>query len=146
MSGIEDTAYRISTSILDDTTTYFWHVKAMNEGGTSAWSEVWSFTTGLVTSVEQVSSDIPNDFRLSQNYPNPFNPTTTIEFDLPKAGFVTLKIYNILGEEVVKLVAKNLQAGKYSTQLDASNLASGVNLYRLQSGSFMQTKKMILAR
>ena len=127
-------------------TDYFWRVNATNEGGTSDWSNAWSFTTQSPTSVEQISGATPDDFRLGQNYPNPFNPTTRINFDLPKAGFVILKVYNQLGEEVVLLVSENLQGGKYTVHFDASNLASGFYLYRLQSGSFIQTRKMLLIR
>jgi photosystem II stability/assembly factor-like uncharacterized protein len=87
-----------------------------------------------------------SDFSLEQNYPNPFNSTTTIEFDLPKTSDVTLKIYNILGAEVATLVSDILIAGSYSYDWDASNLASGVYLYRLEAGEFVETKKMVLMR
>ena len=86
------------------------------------------------------------DHFLKQNYPNPFNPSTTIAFDLPKMSEVTLKIFNILGEEVATLVSERLSAGSYSYECDASNLASGVYLYRLQTGSYVETRKMVLMR
>jgi hypothetical protein len=98
------------------------------------------------TAVKSKNAGMSNDFRLGQNYPNPFNPTTTIEFDLPKAEFVALKIYNTLGAEVTTLVSENLPAGQYRLRLDAGNLASGIYLYKLQAESFVQTKKMILVR
>ncbi|UCG55151.1 MAG: T9SS type A sorting domain-containing protein, partial [Dehalococcoidia bacterium] len=86
-------------------------------------------------------------------YPNPFNPSTTIEFDLPKTSQVTLKIYNILGEEVATLVSDRLTAGSYSYEWNASNLSSGVYLYRLsvgsltgEAGDFVETRKMVLMR
>jgi len=88
----------------------------------------------------------PKIFQLQQNYPNPFNPTTTIEFDLPKSAFVTLKVYNLLGEEVATLVAEQRAAGIHKFNWDARGLASGVYLYRLEAGNFMQTKKLILMR
>jgi len=86
------------------------------------------------------------DFSLLQNYPNPFNPTTNIEFSIPKPEFVTLRIYNILGEEVASLVSERLTAGKYTYDLDAGGLASGVYLYRIQAGEYVNAKKMILLR
>ena len=89
---------------------------------------------------------IPKEFDLYQNYPNPFNPNTTIQFDLPKTSEVTLKIFNILGEEVATLVSNRLSAGSYSYEWDASNLASGVYLYRLQAGDFVKTQKMVLIK
>jgi hypothetical protein len=86
------------------------------------------------------------NFKLNQNYPNPFNPSTTIEFDLPKTSKVTLKLFNILGEEVATLVSDKLSAGSYSYEWDASHLASGEYLYRLQAGDYVETRKMVLIR
>lgn len=88
----------------------------------------------------------PNSFSLEQNFPNPFNPTTTIQYSLPQAEDVTLKIYNLLGEEVKTLVNDYQQAGKHSVQINANNLPSGVYFYRIQAGNFVQTKKMILIK
>ncbi len=88
----------------------------------------------------------PITYSLSQNYPNPFNPSTIIKFSIQKAGLVTLKIYNILGQEVVTLVNKELKTGTYSFNFDASRLSSGVYLYSIQSGNFFQAKKMILMK
>ena len=88
----------------------------------------------------------PLNYTLKQNYPNPFNPVTNIEFSIPKSEFVTLKIYNILGEEVTTLVSEKLAAGQYKYDWDASNLASGVYLYRISAGSFIQIHKLILMK
>jgi hypothetical protein len=89
---------------------------------------------------------IPGTFALHQNYPNPFNPSTTIEFDLPTACQVSLKIYNILGEEVVTLVSDRLTAGSYNYQWDASGLASGIYIYHLSTEAYSATRKMILMK
>jgi photosystem II stability/assembly factor-like uncharacterized protein len=88
----------------------------------------------------------PTEFYLEQNFPNPFNPSTTIQFSLPKSGDVTLKIYNLLGEEVKTLVDEYKEIGNHSIQFNANNLASGIYFYRIQAGSFVQTKKMILVK
>jgi len=88
----------------------------------------------------------PASFRLSQNHPNPFNPSTTIEFSLPKASFVTLKIYNLLGEEVATLVSEQRSMGIHKINWDARGLASGVYLYQLVAADFSQTRKLILMR
>ena len=85
-------------------------------------------------------------YELLQNYPNPFNPLTTIEFTLPKSEIVTLKVYNILGEEIATLVNKKLHSGNYTYNFDGSNLASGVYLYRIEAGEFQDVKKMILLK
>jgi hypothetical protein len=87
-------------------------------------------------------------FALYHNYPNPFNPSTTIEFALAKPGWVTLKIYNILGEEVAELVSENLSAGSYKYDWSRpTGMASGVYYYRLETDhGFVQTKKMLLIR
>ncbi len=94
----------------------------------------------------EVNINIPQKFSLSQNYPNPFNPTTKIEYHLANSGFVSLKVYDVLGSEVATLVKGNKPAGKYTIEFDASKLASGVYYYRLESGSNVMIKKMILLR
>lgn len=98
-----------------------------------------------ITAIEEPNTFI-NDYQLQQNYPNPFNPATTIEFSLPQSDFVTLKIYNILGEEVATLVSEKLAAGKYRYEWDAGELASGLYISRLKAGDFTENRKMIVLR
>jgi lysophospholipase L1-like esterase len=90
--------------------------------------------------------NIPKGYELEQNYPNPFNPSTLISFSLPKQNFVTLKIYNVLGKEVVTLINRELSYGLYSVEFDGSNLASGIYLYQLSAGNYTSTKKLILLK
>jgi N-acetylneuraminic acid mutarotase len=119
-------------------------------GGTSTLHPFTSMNTvyelDIVSSIERSNSRIPKAFALYQNYPNPFNPTTTIEFSLPYSSMVTLKIYNILGEEVSTLVSEVLFTGKYEYRWNTSNLQSGVYLYRLEAEDFVDIKKMILMK
>jgi hypothetical protein len=89
---------------------------------------------------------VPKTFALEQNYPNPFNPSTTIRYQLPQSATVSLKIYDVLGREVQTLVNERQAAGQYSVPFNADGLASGVYFYRLQAGSFVQTKKMMLIK
>lgn len=88
----------------------------------------------------------PNNFSLKQNYPNPFNPTTAISFQLPVVSFVTLKVFDILGREVATLVNDKKSAGDYKVEFDASDLSSGVYFYRLTTGNFSSTKKLIVLK
>jgi hypothetical protein len=88
----------------------------------------------------------PIKFQLSQNFPNPFNPSTTINYQLPKTGFVTLKIYDILGKEVATLVNEQKNKGRYSVNYDASRLASGVYIYQLRVNDYLSSKKMLLLK
>ncbi len=90
--------------------------------------------------------DLPSDFSLKQNYPNPFNPSSTIQFGLPEASFVRLEVFNMLGQRVSELVNEQLPTGYHSVRFDASLLASGIYIYRIQAGSFVQTKKMMLIK
>lgn len=89
---------------------------------------------------------LPTSFALEQNYPNPFNPTTTINFSMPEASRVTVKVYNVMGQLVSTLVNREMNAGRHSVNFDASRLASGVYLYRIQAGSFTATRKMNLIK
>jgi 3D (Asp-Asp-Asp) domain-containing protein len=93
-----------------------------------------------------VAGKTASSFALSQNYPNPFNPSTSINYSVAQASKVTLKVYDILGREVVTLVNEAKPAGDYSVRFNADNLASGVYLYKLQSGAFTETKKMMLVK
>lgn len=106
----------------------------------------WGLRFNNITGVEQLPGDIPKEFELAQNYPNPFNPATSIEFSVPEKGQVTLRVYDILGREVETLVNDVLLAGKHRALFDATRLASGTYFYRLQSGNFIDTKKMILLK
>jgi len=102
-----------------------------------------NFITGLLDG-QQIK--IPDDFLLSQNYPNPFNPSTVITYQLPVSSGVTLKVYDVLGNEVATLVDEEKSAGSYEVNFNASILSSGIYFYKLQAGSFSETKKLILLK
>lgn len=88
----------------------------------------------------------PSEFYLNQNYPNPFNPSTKISWQSPVSGHQTLKVFDVLGNEVATLVDEYKEAGRYEVNFDASKLSSGIYFYKLQTGSFVETKKMILMK
>lgn len=94
----------------------------------------------------EVEVKVPNRFDLSQNYPNPFNPTTTIIYEIAKETIVSLKVYDVIGNEVVTLVNETKPAGTYEVIFDATNLSNGVYLYKIQAGNFTATKKLILMK
>jgi len=108
----------------------------------------WLITFNIADSVTGVEDDfnVPTEFSLSQNYPNPFNPSTAINFSIAERGFVTLKVFNLLGQEVATLVNEEKIAGHYNVNFNASQLASGMYVYRLQTENFTSTKKMILMK
>ena len=114
-------------------------------GGQPVGSLMW-WGIPIATSVQSHSQVIPSEYRLLQNYPNPFNPTTNFTYDISKAGFVSIKIYDILGREVATLVNGVKQAGSYSATWNAINVGSGIYFCKMQSGSFTATKKMILMK
>jgi hypothetical protein len=111
--------------------------------GNSAVSDFFNIN---ITFIPQANPTVPESYLLAQNYPNPFNPTTTISYSLPLKSQVELAIYNALGESVMQLVNEEKPAGSYSVEFDAANLPSGVYFYRIQAGSFIDTKKMILIK
>ena len=96
------------------------------------------------TSVDLSADFAPEDFLLEQNYPNPFNASTTIAFSLPNAGLVTLKVYTVLGEDVVTLAAGQYAAGKHQINWQADEISSGVYLYQIRIGQHSHTRKMIV--
>jgi len=98
------------------------------------------------TAVNDGITALPVSYKLDQNYPNPFNPTTTINFSIPRQSMVTLKIFNILGQEVKTLVNENKAPGNYSINFNASNLSSGVYFYSIKTGNYYQVKKMMLLK
>jgi hypothetical protein len=105
--------------------------------------EIWGIN---LTPVDPVSGSLPNKFSLGQNYPNPFNPSTTISYSIRAASIVTLKVYDVLGNEIIRLVNEEKSEGDYDVHFDATGLPSGIYFYRLQAGSFINTKKMILMK
>ena len=96
--------------------------------------------------VELKQNEVITDYGLNQNYPNPFNPATTITYQLPKSGSVTIKIYDMLGKEVNTLVNEQQEMGRYTVQFDASSLASGMYVYQLRVNDYTSTKKMLLLK
>ena len=110
--------------------------------------DIGAFETGSpITSVEyNAGSEVPTNYSLSQNYPNPFNPATTISFSIPQTGIVTVKIFNVLGQEVATLLNNELSVGTHNINFDASMLSSGIYMYTIQAGDFVATKKMMLMK
>ncbi|MCC6637683.1 MAG: T9SS type A sorting domain-containing protein, partial [Ignavibacteriaceae bacterium] len=100
----------------------------------------------VVTGVKEIDNNIPNNYNMSQNYPNPFNPSTSIQFSIPEAGMVRMVVYNAIGQEVAVLLDGEKAAGNYEVSFDAAKLPSGIYLYTIQSGSFTQTRKMMLLK
>jgi hypothetical protein len=89
---------------------------------------------------------LPTEYSLEQNYPNPFNPSTIIKFAVPKESFVNLSIFNVLGELVSQLVNEQKKPGQYEYDFNAVKFSSGIYIYRIKAGSFIETKKMVLLR
>jgi hypothetical protein len=118
-----------------ETGTYFYRLKQIDFLGTYDYSDEI-----------EVEVNGPLTFDLKQNYPNPFNPSTMIKYSIPETGVVKLSIYSVLGEEVAVLFDGIVQSGFYEVTFDASSLPSGAYFYKLQSGNFVETKKMILLK
>lgn len=143
---------------LFDTNNYspFYNINFVNENtGFVVGEKEYGVVSGLILKttnggntigIKPISTEIPRNFSLSQNYPNPFNPASKIKFDIPKLSFTVIKIFNILGEEISVLANETLKPGAYEIEWDASNYPSGTYFYRLQSGGYMETKKMVLLK
>ena len=120
----------------------------LKESNQSNKASIWEFESFGSIFKENPNLDpiAPTTFVLSQNYPNPFNPSTKISWQSPVAAHHTIKIYDILGNEVATLVDEFKPAGSYEVNFEALNLASGIYIYRLTSDNFTETKKMMLLR
>ncbi len=124
--------------------TYYYQVSAFDfAGNESIRSNEAGWEVGVYGNRDV---DLPESFSLSQNYPNPFNPVTEIRYALPKDCQVRLEVYSILGQRVATLVEGTQEAGYKAVRWDASGVASGIYFYRLQAGSFVESKKMILLK
>ncbi|MDR9414831.1 MAG: T9SS type A sorting domain-containing protein [Gracilimonas sp.] len=141
-SGLEETELEVS---LEGQTTYYWRIQAVNSSGSSEWSSAASFTTEMTTGIGDEEA-LPDEFAIHQNYPNPFNPTTVISYQIPVNSDVELKVFDMLGREIRTLVRERKTAGSYEVNFDASSLSSGMYIYRIQAGNYLQTKKMMLIK
>lgn len=117
----------------------------LSPAASGSYAEIDDLSFSILTDVNDESAGV-NDFSLEQNFPNPFNPSTRINYQIAKDNFVTLKVYDIIGNEIAALVNNQQPAGKYSVDFNSANLPSGVYLYRLQAGNYIQTRKMTLIK
>jgi hypothetical protein len=155
---LPNTEYRITAEVCYQTvkTELVDHIRPINNGDINRFvsmydalpnipfimkQEVFDIVTGI-----DYEESVVNKFSLEQNYPNPFNPSTVISYQLPVSSVVTLKVYDLLGNEVVTLVNKEKSVGSYEIEFDAAGLTSGIYFYKLTAGNFTETKKMLLMK
>ena len=139
---------KITLSIQPDEGTANAESYTLEPGKSSELVAAEQLRIGIVidTQMDNLQTELPEEFSLRQNFPNPFNPSTTIEYGLPASAEVRLTVYNIMGQEVATLVNQRQSAGFHSVSFDASRLASGMYLYRIEAGSFTQTRKLMLVK
>jgi len=143
-STITDTSNTLLTP-LQKNTKYYWRVSSKNSAGTSAFSTIWNFTTGdTMTSVERENTI--EEYSLEQNYPNPFNPSTIISYQIPSRSYVTLKVYDMIGNEMTTLINMEQEAGIHYVEFNAQEFTSGVYLYAIAAGDYYCVRKMALVR
>jgi hypothetical protein len=149
-ASVANTFYEATN--LEKFTQYFWRVRAISDVGAGDWSLTWSFTTGDIVSVERFGNEIPTEFALGQNYPNPFNPTTRIQFALPQDATVRIEVYNMLGQRIATLIdGQYFNAGIFETEWNARDdsgheVSSGLYIYRISAGDYVNVKKMMFTK
>lgn len=144
-AGFADFAYRVRYIAMNGARQFVQPYTAPQDHWTPQEDKSDQWEDGPPVGVEG-QNEIVRKFDLQQNYPNPFNPTTTIKFSIPKDGVVTLKVFNLLGQEVATLINEEMNAGSYKVNFDASKLGSGVYFYKLQTGNHSATRKMLLLK
>jgi outer membrane receptor for ferrienterochelin and colicin len=125
---------------------YTWNVTVRDEFNTTPSAQTIQFYYGASNPNSVPEEHLPKRYALSQNYPNPFNPTTLIRYEIPRTSHVTVRLYNIIGQQVAELVNATQDAGRYQVTVQGSALPTGIYFYRLSAGSFTQTKKLTLLR
>lgn len=143
-SAVADTILRLNP--LAANSTFYWRASASNDSGVSPYSVTGSFGTGNQIVGVEAAGGLPGEFRLSQNYPNPFNPATQIGYAVPERSRVSLRVYDVLGKEVATLFDGVRPAGEYVAEFNGKGLSSGIYFYRLVSGRFVETKKLVLMK
>jgi hypothetical protein len=138
--------YTIPSGVLSYSSHFYWRVNATNIGGSSPWSTICSFNTIVQSGIRNVSSEVPTENKLYSNYPNPFNPITNIKFSILNSGQVKLIVYDVQGREVQTLVNEYMKPGTYEVSFDGSKLTSGVYFYRISTGDFTETRKMLMIK
>ena len=144
LEGLSSGSYQLVSSVVDYSSTSVSNVTL--ESSNNYLNVDVVLTADGLTSVKSESNNVVTTYALSQNYPNPFNPSTSISYQLPVNGFVTIKVYNIIGKEIATLVNAYQQSGNYSKEFNANGLTSGVYFYTIKAGNFSATKKMILMK
>jgi hypothetical protein len=143
--------FNTSNGILALSTTSGWsgntdlYIKVTDEEGAYIVTTI-PVVVDPTTGIKEGEDHLPVDYYLSQNFPNPFNPTTTIKFEIPERSFVALKVYDVLGNEIATLINEEKPAGSYEITFDGSDLTSGIYFYKIQAGSFVEIKKMVLLK
>jgi len=137
-----------NTWITEDSTSYELYLDWFFVNDDVGWAVGYE---GIIKHLNNLSNinyqnTLITDFKLLQNYPNPFNPSTIIEYQIPELSFVTIKVYDVLGSEIITLVNEDKPNGNYEIEFAGNELPSGIYFYRLQAGSFVETKKMVLMK
>ena len=141
--SVQSIAEAFTLDNLVPSTGLYWYLKTV----TNLWADPsLKLKYDITVDVENFNEEIPTDFTLHQNYPNPFNPATKIKYSVPQSSNVVIKVFDILGNEIETLLDAEKQTGTYNLTWYAENLPSGVYFYRLQAGSFVETKKMVLMK
>jgi len=144
-SSVANTPLQMRPDFLELGMKYFWRVKATNSLGTSEWSSIRSFTIRTI-GINQISTEIPSDYKLFNNYPNPFNPATKIRFQIPRTSYVEIKIFDITGKTVKTLIEQLLKIGMYETVFDASSMPSGIYFVKMQTEGYSGINRIALIR